>query len=418
MVFICIIGFFSYVDRNVLGVVIPLIKQEFELSDTRIGMLSGAFALLYAVCGMPLGRLADLFSRRSIIGVAAAFWSLMTATCGMANSYAVLFAARCGVAFGEAAFLPAAYSIISDSFPPARRYLALSILSSACSIGVVGGIALGAQFAEMFGWRGAFLLLGLPGLLFALLSYVFIREPLRGGTDPLVVEREPPVSLLAAIARLLRNRVFMWIVPTAGFNGFLMLGIVQWMPSFFSRTHQLPLGEIGFGFGIAFGVGMALGQFSGGVVCTRLAEKGLFEPLRLCMLTNFLMVPGFLLVLWIPNVSVAIAMTFLTTFIGASGHPAQSAGVQNAVGTRERGTAHGVLSLSVALIGMGVGPVFVGLVSDYFQASMGSAEGLRAAISVSQILFLLASYSGWRAYRAGVEYTQRQGNNLPPLPGS
>ncbi len=162
--------------------------------------------------------------------------------------------------------------------------------------------------------------------------------------------------MFAAVANLLRNRVYLWIVVTAGFNGFLMLGIVQWMPSFFAHTHQLPLQSIGMWFGAAFGVGMALGQLCGGVICTRLpAAKSIFEPLRLCALTNFLMVPGFLFVLWVPNVPLAIAMTFITTFIGASGHPAQSAGAQNAVGTRERGTAHGFLSMAVSLIGMAMG---------------------------------------------------------------
>jgi MFS family permease len=412
MTLICIIGVFSYVDRNLLAVALPQIKQEFQLSDWRLGLLGGSFGILYAFCGIPLGRLADSGgSRRTIIGAAAAFWSLMTAACGAASGYWTLFAARCGVAFGEAAFLPAAYSMISDLFSPAKRHLALSILSAACSIGVVGGLALGAHIAAVYGWRNAFYLLGIPGIAFALLSTLVIREPPRGTTDASAVERTVPPSLMAAVKNLLRNRVFMWIVPTAGFNGFLMLGIVQWMPSFFSRTHQLPLASIGLWFGVAFGVGMALGQLCGGAVCTRMAAKSIFEPLRLCMLTNLLMVPGFLLVLWIPNVPLAIAMTFITTFIGAFGHPAQSAGVQNAVGTRERGTAHGVLSMAVSMIGMGVGPLFVGVVSHAFETSLGDAQGLRVALSVSQVLFLMASYCGWRAYRAGVEHARMHGNN-------
>ena len=399
---ICGIGLFNYIDRTVLAAVIPLIKVEFDLTDTSIGMLSGAFALLYAICGVPLGRLADNYSRRSIIGAAAAFWSAMTAACGLATGYWTLFFSRIGVAFGEAAFLPSAYSVISDLFSPARRHLAFGILSVFCSLGVVAGLAIGGGLAVAFGWRIAFILLGLPGLVFAALVFFLTKEPVRGGNDGGDSSEHEKHSLLSAIKALSRERVFMWIVSTSGFNGFCMLGMVQWLPSFFQRTHQLSIETIGLLFGVAFGVGMALGQFTGGLVATRLAAKGIFEPLRICILTNFLIIPGFLALLWTSHASIAVTMTFVTTFIGAFGHPAQSAGAQNSVSPRLRGTAAGFLSLAVALIGMGIGPVFVGVLSDAFLESVGSTEALRRALSIAQVLFLFASYSGWRAYRAGI----------------
>ena len=245
---ICGIGLFNYIDRTVLAAVIPLIKVEFDLTDTSIGMLSGAFALLYAICGVPLGRLADNYSRRSIIGAAAAFWSAMTAACGLATGYWTLFFSRIGVAFGEAAFLPSAYSVISDLFSPARRHLAFGILSVFCSLGVVAGLAIGGGLAVAFGWRIAFILLGLPGLVFAALVFFLTKEPVRGGNDGGDSSEHEKHSLLSAIKALSRERVFMWIVSTSGFNGFCMLGMVQWLPSFFQRTHQLSIETIGLLF--------------------------------------------------------------------------------------------------------------------------------------------------------------------------
>lgn len=396
------IGFFNYVDRMVLAAVTPAVKQEFMLSDTQIGLLSTAFAVVYAVGGLPLGHLADKYSRRIILTVAAAVWSLMTVLCGAAGSYASMLLARIGVGASEAAFMPAAFSTVSDLFAPARRHLALSLLIVATSGGVIGGLALGGWLATDYGWRWAFFMLGMPGVLLALVAYLVIEEPRRGGMDVLP-NAEEPTPLFATVQALRNNPLFIWLSLTNGLNAFCVVGIVQWLPSFFDRVYGLPLSIIGLIFGVAFGAGLMLGQLVGGAIATRLARRGMFEPVLLCVISNALVVCGFLVVLWVPNARVAIVATLLTTFVGSLGHAAQNVGVQNAVSARQRGVAQAITSLLVSVLGMAVAPLVVGVISDTLLPYVGSAEALRYALTLPQVLFVLATMTALRAYREGRE---------------
>ncbi|HLY55831.1 MAG TPA: MFS transporter [Stellaceae bacterium] len=398
LAFVCAIAIINYTDRMTLAAMVPRIKAEFGSTDSQIGWLSASFALVYSICGLPLARWADVSSsRRAILGITAALWSIMTAACGLAQSYGMLFAARCGVAVGEAGQFPAAYSMLSDYFPAARRNFAIGTLIASSALGVVGGLALGGWLASAIGWRGAFIVIGLPGVVLALLAYVFVREPLRGAFDhgqyPLDGER----SLWTTFTTLLRNRLYVLLTLTAGFNGYCAIGMVQWLPSYFDRTFHLPLATIGLLFGTAFGLGLGAGQLAGAVLAARLARRSIAEPLKLCALSNTLIAPGYLMVLCAPTAGFAIMMTLVTAVIAGLGHASQAAGTQNAVPPRLRGAAHGILSVLVSGIGMGVGPLMVGVISDRLQPTLGNAEALRYALCISQILHVTAAFTAWAA---------------------
>jgi MFS transporter, Spinster family, sphingosine-1-phosphate transporter len=405
MVVVCMLAMLNFVDRMLLASFLPAVKQEYALSDTRAGVLVGSFAVLYALGAVPLGRLADKYSRRVLIGGTAALWSIATAACGLANSYWTLFAGRIAVACGESGYLPASYSLISDWFPPVRRNLALGLLGAAAAGGGALGILLGGVISAAYGWHRAFVLVGLPGLAIAALAYALIRDPVRGGQDAPISGLSAPAkeapTLPAALALIRRNRAFLWIWVTSACNAFCHLGITQWLPSFFQRTRGLSPALVGAVFGSSFGLGLGLGGFIGGVLASRLARKHIFEPLRLCIITNLAVIPGFLLVLWSADPRVAISASLASMFVGTLGQAALSAGAQNAVAPRLRGLAHGLLMIGAALVGMGIGPALVGTLSDVFAPTVGDARALQYALSLSLVLFAIAGFGGWRAYIAG-----------------
>jgi MFS family permease len=395
LAFISALAALNFIDRLVLAAFLPAIKLEFSLTDTRAGMLAASFALLYAICAVPLGRLADKYPRRAIIGVTAALWSMATAACGLASSYWWLFAGRIAVALGEAGYLPASFSMISDLFPPVRRNSALGVLGAAAAAG--GGLA-GA-----YGWRMAFLIIGLPGLMIAYLANRFIREPERGARDSRDLTRKEEPSLATALGALASNRVFVWILLTSACNAYCHLGIVQWLPSYFERTQHLSLAVIGTAFGTSLGLGLGLGGLIGGILAAKLARRQVFGSLRLCIITNLLLVPGFLIVLWSTDPRVSLAASLASMFLGTLGQAALSAGAQNAVTPRLRGLAQGLLMIGASTVGMGAGPLIVGILSDAFVGEVGPARGLRYALSASLGIFVIAGLSGWRAYVAGKE---------------
>jgi MFS family permease len=412
----CALATLNFIDRMALAAFLPAIKREFLLTDSRAAMLSASFALMYAACAVPLGRLADKYPRRAIISLTAVLWSVATAACGFAQSYWSLFAGRIAVAMGEAGYIPASFSMISDLFPPARRNIAVGVLGAAVTVGGALGIILGGGLASAYGWRIAFLIIGVPGLLVAFFAGRFLREPERGATDSPGVTPSRPESLAldshglgAALASLARNRVFIWIFLTSACNAYCHLGIVQWLPSYFERTQHFSMAVIGAAFGTTFGLGLGLGGLIGGILAAKLARRHVFDSLRLCIVSNALLVPGFLIVLWTANPRLAIGASLASTFLGALGHAAMSAGAQNAVAPHLRGLAQGVLMIGASIVGMGAGPLIVGLLSDAFAGTLGSAQGLRYALSMSLGIFAFAGLSGWQAYRTGREVFHSRG---------
>ena len=358
---------FNFVDRQLLVILQEPIKAELNLSDTQLGLLTGfAFALFYVICGIPIARWADKGNRRTIIALALTIWSVMTAMCGLAANYTHLLLARVGVGVGEAGGSPPAHSMISDIFKPKNRALALSVYSIGIYIGILIGFAAGGFLADAFSWRLAFFVVGIPGVALALLVLLTVREPIRGWSegDTKAIEPAPPIG---DVARLLWSRIsFRHIALAASMQAFIIYGIGNWLPSYFLRTYELDIGTIGAWMALTTGFGGGLGSFCGGWMADKFGAKDvrwyLWVP---AILTSFL-VPVQLAILLSGEVYFALIMTAPFHFLSAAYLGAVLAVSHNLVNGRMRAMTSAVLFFVLNLIGLGLGPVIVGFLSDVF----------------------------------------------------
>jgi MFS family permease len=394
---------FSFVDRQVLGLLVTPIKQDLGISDTRIGLLQGlAFGLFYTLLGIPMGRLVDSGSRRNLVAAGIFLWSLMTAACAGARSFGSLFLARMGVGVGEATLSPAALSLLSDYFPKGRLATALSIFSMGIFFGsglalILGGLIIGAVGS----WRVTFLLVGLPGLLAALLALT-IREPAR--RDLLLTTSGQPTHLgLADVARqvMLRWRSVAGIC--FGFAAQALCNYAQqaWLPTYFVRVQGWSLRQAGVTLGVMSLVTGLLGAYLGGRLADRWQRRGMLEaPLRVGVLATACAGVAFTLALVVPVreaqlVLLAPAFLFLAMPIGSA-----YASLQLILPNQVRGQIGAVQVFTLNLFGLILGPALPGLLNDYFFRD-GMMIGRSLALTVgsasllSAVLFR-ASYGPYR----------------------
>ena len=261
---------FNFIDRSILGILNQPIKEDLGLSDTQMGFLGGvAFAIFYTFVGIPVARLADTSVRRNVVAVSLAIWSGMTVVCGFVLNFWQLLAARIGVAVGEAGGSPPAHSMISDLFPPSRRATALAIYALGIPAGGMLGSLFGGWLNEAFDWRVAFMAVGAPGLLLALLVRFTLREPVRGASEARPVADLPPPPVADVFRHLWSRRSFRFMVLGAAFHSFVGYGVGYWIPAFLMRSHGMGTGQIGTWL---FWLGFAglLGTFLGGYLADRL----------------------------------------------------------------------------------------------------------------------------------------------------
>ena len=257
---------FSVADRLVFGILVEDIKAEFALSDFELGLLGGlAFSLVYVLAGFPAARLADRSTRKTIVAAAIGFWSLMTAACGLATGFWTLFAARTGVGVGEGCSGPSSQSLVADYFSRAELAKAMGFLTIGASMGTAGGLIIGGQLAELFDWRWAFILMGLPGLLLGGVIYLTVREPLRGRYAPPGTDMAQ-LPLGQTIVSLLTNRVFMGLA--LGWAVQIMIGyaLAFWMAAVMLRQFPISTGDVGLYLGFTFFLGGIPGPILGGYV--------------------------------------------------------------------------------------------------------------------------------------------------------
>ncbi|MYE12521.1 MAG: MFS transporter, partial [Gammaproteobacteria bacterium] len=264
---------FSFVDRQILSILFEPIKAEMELSDTQLGFLGGlAFALFYSTLGVPIAMLADRSMRTRIITVSLVVFSAMTALCGLAQNFWHLALARVGVGVGEAGVNPASHSIIADIFPPAKRSTAMGLIAVGPNAGMLIGLAAGGILSVQYGWRVTIMAVGLPGLLLALIFWLTVREPRRGGSESRSADvAAPPVR--ESVVYMWRNRAMRHLVIGAMMKGIGGYGLVSWMPSFLIRTHDLSAAQVGLLLGVGLGVIGGLGAFLGGYLNDRLSKR-------------------------------------------------------------------------------------------------------------------------------------------------
>jgi predicted MFS family arabinose efflux permease len=258
LAFLFLINVVNYVDRQILSILLQSIKEDLKLSDSQLGWLTGfAFALFYAVFGIPLARLADRGSRRRIIMVSLAAWSAMTALCGFAQNFVQLMLARIGVAVGEAGASPPTHSMLADLYPHGKRAVALAIYSCGVPVGILVGLAAGGWINEAFDWRTAFFVVGLPGILLAVVFGLVVREPTRSYS----VAKEDRPSIRMVFSHLWKMKAYRDLIIAATIQAFTAYGITQWMPSFFIRTYGLGTAEVGLYLGLTIGIFSGAGTF-------------------------------------------------------------------------------------------------------------------------------------------------------------
>ena len=361
---------FNFIDRQLLVILQEPIKAELDLSDTQLGLLTGfAFALFYVVCGIPIARWADKGVRRTIIALALTVWSAMTAVSGLTQNYLQLLLARVGVGVGEAGGSPPAHSMISDIFDRKHRATALSIYSVGIYIGILGGFLLGGWVAEFFGWRLAFFVVGVPGVLLAILLRLTVHEPPRGWSEGTThhVASAPP---LVEVAKLLwSRRSFRHIALAASLQAFIIYAIGNWLPSFFLRSYDIGIGQLGTWMALTTGFGGGIGSFFGGWLADRLGARDsrwyLWAPASLTILTA----PLLLVLLTTDSLYFALCLVAPFNFLTAAYLGAVLAVSHNLVGLRMRALTSAILFFTINLIGMGLGPTSVGMLSDLLTGS-------------------------------------------------
>jgi predicted MFS family arabinose efflux permease len=361
---------FNFVDRQILAILLQPIKEELGVSDTAMGFLTGfAFALFYTIAGIPIARLADGGSRRTVIAIGVAVWSAMTAISGLARSFAQLAAARVGVGVGEAAASPAANSLISDYFPTERRATALAIYNMGANVGIMFGFWAGAWIGENLGWRAAFMVVGLPGLAVAVLVRLTVREPPRRGESAAAGDPLPPFRVV--LAHMWARRSFRHLSLAAALFAFASYGFTTWGATFLIRVHGLTVGESGLWMGLILGVGGAIGTFTGGRLCDVLGARDARWMVWIPAIGALGALPLLALFLLLPDRAGALlcyapAVAFSLFFVGPS-----YAVTQGLAPPRMRAQATALLLFVINLIGLGAGPLAVGALNDALDPRFG-----------------------------------------------
>jgi predicted MFS family arabinose efflux permease len=374
-----IVNVFNTLDRMALSILLPFIKTDLQLSDSQLGLLTGlAFAVFYALCGIPIARWADRGVRRNITALALATWSMATALSGAAQNFWHLFLARVGVGAGEGGGLPPAQSLICDYVPLERRPGAFAVHAFGLVVGMMLGLALAGRLGETIGWRWTFVVLGLPGIALALIVRLTLREPARGFFDP-ANATVAPATFGETLGMLWRIRTYRFLMFANVVNGFVQYGLNQWWPSFYTRTFALSLSSVGFYLGAAIGVGSGIGLLLGGLLSNKAAQRDIRLPLMLGAVAMGLALFAALGSLLVPSAAVSILLVSLTALLWNVLTAPLSATVYSMAAPQMRATAGAFILVLTSIFGFGLGPVCVGVVSDALTPALG-AHALRYAL--------------------------------------
>ncbi len=399
---------FNFIDRQILGILLDSIKQDLHLSDSVMGLLTGtAFAVFYATLGLPIARLADVWVRRSIIALGLALWSGMTAFSGMAQNLVQLAGARIGVGVGEAALSPPAHSLISGYFPPERRATALGIYAVGIHVGTLFGFKGGGMLDDAFGWRTTFLIVGLPGLLLALLVRFTVKEPARGRTDPTRAGLKPSPPMREVIAHLMTQPSFVLLSIAMGMTAFAGYAFSVWAPTFLKRAHGWSSSEAG-DLGWSIGIGGALGSIFAGWLADRLGRRDPRWWVWVPALAGIGPLPFTLAFLFHGDPVMALVIATPGMAIGAFYQGPSFAAVQNLAPPPMRAIASGLMLFITTMIGYALGPPTIGLLNDHVFAQHGELAvrySLAVVLTVAGVFGSLFYTLAARTLRADLQRT-------------
>lgn len=412
LILLTIILAFNLIERLALGIVLEDIKADFDLTDTQLGVLTGiAFALFYSVMGIPIARWADRGNRVKIISVTAAMWGGAVALCGMVTSFVQLLFVRVFVAIGEAGCIPPAHSLIADYFSRAERPRALARYLLGGSLAMLIGYFMAGWLNELFGWRMTFVILSIPGLFLPVLAWFTLKEPRRaqasavGVSGDTAASRAEEPSLKEVFATLWRNAAFRHLLLGFSVWFFFGYGVVQWQPTFFVRSHGLQSGELGTWFSLVFGIADALGLYLGGELAGRYAAEKERQQLIAGTIVFAILAVVRMFAYLAPNHYLAFAALGLVSFVSGLTQGPLFATIQTLVPPRMRAMAIALVLLFANLIGMGLGPLAVGALSDLLRPSLGE-ESLRYALVFVCPGYFWAAWHLWRASQTVVRDLQ------------
>ena len=390
MFILVVVYTFNFIDRQIIGILAVPIKADLALTDTQLGLMGGlAFALFYTALGIPIAMLADRSNRTWIMAIALTLWSAMTAICGTVQNFWQLFLARLGVGVGEAGGVAPAYSLISDYFPPQQRARALSIYSFGIPIGSALGIVFGGIIASKIDWRYAFFAVGIAGIIIAPIFKLTVAEPERGQFDPNYTKASFPA--LGDIIRKLMHKPSFWIMSFgAACSSMMGYGLFFWLPSFFVRSYSISLIDASLFYGAILLVGGLAGIWLGGSLADRFGATRRGAYVVIPALAFVATVPFYIVAILSSNLTTTFFAMLIPTALGLVWLGPVLSAIQHVVPPNMRATASAIFLFINNLIGIGVGTVAIGILSDNLQARYGD-DSLRYAILAGTSFYVLAA---------------------------
>lgn len=415
LLLICII---NYLDRQVVYILGEPIKEELQLADWQLGLLSGlAFGLLYTFLGLPIARLAERANRPLIIASATGIWSIFTVLCAYVTNFSQLLLARVGVGVGEAGCTPPAHSLIVDTAPPEKRSSALAFYGMGPPLGGLLGMAFGGLIADAYGWRTAFLLAGAPGLAFAVLAAMTLVEPRKRLEQANAKLREATPSMIATLKYLWSKESYRFMACAQILKVFIQLGYAPFLASFYLRNHTQELetsaarlgdgfgydlgaiGLLGLVLGFSNGLGGALGVWFGGALADRLGTRDARNYVRIPAIAAIVAIPVFVTAMLVDSAIVSLLLIALHGCIASIWYGPAFAAAYSVSPGNMRATNSALLLFLANLFGLGLAPLGVGIISDVLGTDIGAGEGLRWALIMLSMIGFVTAWLFWRCGR-------------------
>lgn len=401
----------NYLDRQIVTILAEPLKHDLRLTDTQLGLLTGlAFGLVYCGFGIPLARLADRFNRVWIIAGSLAVWSACTILCGRATGFTNMVVARVGVGVGEAGAAPASMALISDYVPKERRASALAFFTMGAPVGGLVGLAFGGLVADAYGWRSAFLFAGLPGLLLAAVAILTVRETRSSRVASPALQEASPHPTLGAVARQIRSSRTFWLMSFgSAARSFILFGQAPFMAAFFLRVHGdevatlaahyglKSLGLIGIALGLVSGVLGAISNWLGGVIADHYAARDLRAYGAVPAIAALVPIPFCVAAFMVDSAVLALLLLAPSFLCGGLWFGPVLSSIQGLVPPAMRATASSISMFVMNIIGLGLGALVVGQMSDLFNVGLGlgEAEGVRWALIASSVFAVAPALLFW-----------------------
>lgn len=398
LVILAIVYMFNFIDRQILAILLPAIREEFGVSDAWLGFLAGtAFAMFYIVLGIPVARYADRHNRRNLIALAVAVWSGMTALSGMAANFVQLALARIGVGVGEAGCSPPAHSMIADLYPPEERSTAMGVYTIGISAGIMMAYLLGGWVVQNIGWREALLIVGLPGLVLAVVVRFTVVEPTRGHSEGREAQGEQP-PFLKTLLFLRRRPSFVHMTVGAGLSSYVGYSVISFLPSFLVRSYGMPEAQIGLYLGLIIGIVGGAGFFLGGYIADHLGRSDHRRALSFIGITVLLTAIPYAAMFLSDSWEVALLL-FLVPAATANVYLAPILSqAQGLVSLRMRAMASALALLIINVIGLALGPLLTGMLSDILEPRFAE-ESMRYTLLI--VTSTILPWAAWHYVRAG-----------------